>query len=303
MSPSMLTSGQGPSFSPPSQPDHIFTHLASLIRLRNQTGTLLLLLPSLWALVLASDGAPSPWLILIFTLGSFVMRSAGVIINDLADQTFDRQVARTKTRPLASGVLCPRSALLFLAGLLVIAVFLLSFLNTLTILLSPIALGLAVLYPFTKRFFHVPQFFLGFAFGWGAVMAWSASLNQLDLSAWLLFSATICWALAYDTIYALQDRTDDLQVGVKSSAILFGPYVWAAVGIIEIFMILFLALAGWLEHLNLAFYGGLAGLAGFLSQQVWRLRSEVSPSEAFIMFQQHVGVGLVILAGIWLGTL
>jgi len=224
-------------------------------------------------------------------------------MNDLADQSFDRQVARTKTRPLASGVLHPRNALLFLAGLLGVAVFLLTFLNPLTIWLSPIALGLAALYPFTKRFLQVPQFFLGLAFGWGAVMAWAATRNQLNLSAWLLFAATICWALAYDTIYALQDQEDDIQVGVKSSAILFGSRVWLAVGVIEIVMIMFLGIAGWVEQLNLAFYGGLAGLAGFLSQQAWRLRSEVSPSEAFAMFKQHVGVGLVILAGIWLGTI
>jgi len=230
------------------------------------------------------------------------MRSAGVIMNDLADQSFDRQVTRTKTRPLASGALRSFHALLFLAGLLVIALCLLAFLNQLTIWLSPIALGLAAFYPFTKRFFHVPQFFLGLAFGWGAVMAWAATRNQLDPSAWFLFAATICWALAYDTIYALQDRNDDIQVGVKSSAILFGSHAWVAVGIIEIGMVAFLGIAGWLEHLNLAFYGGLAGLAGFLSQQVWRLRTEVSPSEAFAMFKQHVGVGLILLAGIWLGT-
>ncbi|MFB3115170.1 MAG: 4-hydroxybenzoate octaprenyltransferase [Nitrospirales bacterium] len=299
----MPTSGQGHSVFPSSQPGPFIAHLASLIRLRNQTGTLLLLLPSLWALVLASNGNPSPGLLVIFTLGALVMRSAGVIMNDLADQSFDRQITRTKTRPLASGDLRPIHALLFLGGLLVLAVGLLAFLNRLTIWLSPIALGLAAFYPFTKRFFHVPQFFLGLAFGWGAVMAWAATRNQLEPSAWLLFAATICWALAYDTIYALQDRNDDIQVGVKSSAILFGSHVWIAVGIIEIVMVAFLGVAGWLEHLNLAFYGVLAGLAGFLSQQVWRLRTEVNPSEAFAMFKQHVGVGLVILGGIWLGPL
>ncbi len=299
----MPTFGQSHSVFPSSQPGPFIPHLASLIRLRNQTGTLLLLLPSLWALVLASNGNPSPWLLVIFTLGALVMRSAGVIMNDLADRSFDRQATRTKTRPLASGDLRPIHALLFLVGLLVLAVGLLAFLNRLTIWLSPIALGLAAFYPFTKRFFHVPQFFLGLAFGWGTVMAWAATRNQVELSAWLLFAATICWALAYDTIYALQDRNDDIRVGVKSSAIFFGSHVWVAVGIIEIVMVVFLGVAGWLEHLNLAFYGGLAGLAGFLSQQVWRLRTEVNPSESFAMFKQHVGVGLVILGGIWLGTL
>ena len=283
--------------------DSIASHFSSLIRLKNQAGTLLLALPSLWALVLASDGAPSPWLLLIFLSGAFIMRSAGVIMNDLADQSFDRQVERTKNRPLASKALHPIHALICLGCFLSVALFLLVFLNSLTRWLSPVALILAAFYPFTKRFFHLPQFFLGLAFGWGTIMAWAATQNQLTLSAWLLFAATTLWALAYDTIYALQDRDDDVHVGVKSSAILFGSYVWLAVGIIEILMIGVLALVGWLEHLNLAFYGGLAGLAGFLSQQVWRLREEISPTEAFAMFKQHVGMGFVILIGIWLGTL
>ena len=287
----------------PSRKNEFVSHLMSLIRLKNQTGTLLLALPSLWALVLASDGTPSPWLLLIFLFGAFVMRSAGVIINDLADQSFDRQVKRTKNRPLASGVLRPVHALICLVSFLSIALFLLFFLNSLTRWLSPIALTLAAFYPFTKRFFHLPQFFLGLAFGWGAIMAWAATQNQLTLSAWLLFTATTFWALAYDTIYALQDRDDDIRVGIRSSAILFGSQIWIAVGIIEILMIGILALIGSLEHLNLAFYGGLAGLAGFLSQQVWRLRREINPMEAFIMFKQHVGVGFVILIGIWLGTI
>ena len=261
------------------------------------------MLPSLWALVLASQGRPSGLLVVLFIAGAFLMRSAGVIINDLADRSFDRQVTRTQTRPLASGALRPWHAVLLLGGLLAGAVYLLFFLNPLAIRLGPVALGLAMIYPFTKRFFRVPQLFLGLAFGWGAVMAWAAVRNQLDPAVWLLFTATICWALAYDTIYALQDVEDDLRIGVNSSAILFGSHVWIAVGTIETAMLGLLATAGWLENLNLAFYGGLAGVAGFLSQQVRRLRGEVSPSEAFAMFKQHVGVGFVILIGLWVGTL
>ena len=261
------------------------------------------MLPSLWALVLASQGRPSGLLVVLFIAGAFLMRSAGVIINDLADRSFDRQVTRTQTRPLASGALRPWHAVLLLGGLLAGAVYLLFFLNPLAIRLGPVALGLAMIYPFTKRFFRVPQLFLGLAFGWGAVMAWAAVRNQLDPAVWLLFTATICWALAYDTIYALQDVEDDLRIGVNSSAILFGSHVWIAVGIIETAMLGLLATAGWLENLNGAFYGGLAGVAGFLSQQVRRLRGEVSPSEAFAMFKQHVGVGFVILIGLWVGTL
>ncbi len=230
------------------------------------------------------------------------MRSAGVIMNDLADRSFDRQVARTATRPLASGALSPFHAGLILGGLLLAAAGLLAFLNPPAVRISPIALGLAAVYPFTKRFVHVPQFFLGLAFGWGAVMAWAAVRNQLDPTAWLLFAATICWALAYDTIYALQDREDDRRIGVKSSAIFFGARVWVAVGLFETVMLGLLATAGWLENLNWSFYGGLAGVAGFVSQQVWRLRGTVAPSEAFAMFQHHVGIGLIVLGGLWLGT-
>ena len=261
------------------------------------------MLPCLWALVLASGGRPPILLVVLFIAGSFIMRSAGVIINDLADRSFDRQVTRTQTRPLASGVLRPWHAVLVLGVLLAGAVSLLFFLNPLAIRLGPVALGLATIYPFTKRFFRVPQLFLGLAFGWGAVMAWAAIRHQLDPAAWLLFTATICWALAYDTIYALQDVEDDRRIGVNSSAILFGSYVWIAVGTAETAMLGLLATAGWLENLNVAFYGGLAGVAGFLSQQVLRLRGTVSPPEAFAMFKQHVGVGLVILIGTWAGTL
>lgn len=289
--------------SPASHPTPSLTDFAALIRLSNQTGTLLLMLPSLWALVLASKGRPSVPLMLIFVVGSFVMRSAGVIINDLADRSFDRQVTRTKMRPLARGTLHPVHAVLCLVGFLFVAAGLLAFLNPLTVVLSPIALGLATVYPFTKRFFSAPQFFLGLAFGWGTVLAWAAVRNQLDTATWLLFACTICWALAYDTVYALQDREDDRRVGVHSSALLFGSHVWIVVGTFELVMLGLLATAGWLEHLNATFYVGLAGIAGFCSQQVRRLRGEVSPSEAFAMFQHHVGVGLVILAGIWVGTL
>ena len=261
------------------------------------------MLPVLWALVLASQGRPSGLLLVLFIAGSFIMRSAGVIVNDLADRSFDRQVTRTQTRPLASGALRPWHAVLFLGALLAVAVYLLLFLNPLAIRLGPVALVLAVIYPFTKRFFRVPQLFLGLAFGWGAVMAWAAVRDQLDPAVWLLYTATICWALAYDTIYALQDVEDDLRIGVNSSAILFGSHVWIAVGIIETAMLVLLATAGWLENLNPVFYGTLAGVAGFLSQQVRRLRGEVSPPEAFAMFKQHAVVGLVILIGIWIGTL
>lgn len=272
-----------------------------LIRFHNQSGTLLLLLPSLWALMLATRGSPSPHLLFIFTLGAFLMRSAGVIINDLADRRFDAQVARTRTRPLANGTLSTHQALILAAALVTIAGLLLLFLPLHTALLSPIALILAILYPFTKRFFHLPQFFLGVAFGWGAIMAWSAVKTHLDFGAWLLFGATILWAIAYDTIYALQDRQDDLRIGIQSSAILFGERAWIAVGLALAGMQLLLILAGWLHHLNSAYYLGLAAVTGFLLQQVWKLKSPISSTLAFRLFKQHVWVGTVILLSLWVG--
>ena len=175
------------------------------------------------------------------------MRSAGVIMNDLADRSFDGQVERTRHRPLVSGQLHPKHALGLLAILLIAATGLLWFLNPLTWLLSPMALLLAGLYPFCKRILHIPQLILGVAFGWGGVMAWAAVRNELETGTWLLFAATVCWAIVYDTIYAIQDREDDRKIGVKSSAILFGSYTWLGVGLAGFFMLSFLV-ASWADQ-------------------------------------------------------
>ncbi|NKB81985.1 MAG: 4-hydroxybenzoate octaprenyltransferase [Nitrospirales bacterium] len=279
------------------------SQLALLIRLRNQSGTLLLVLPSFWALVLASHGSPQVSHLIIFFLGAFFMRSAGVAMNDLADRSFDAQVARTQHRPLACGALRPSHAIGTIIVFLTLSASLLLFLPIQVALLSPIAFLLAGVYPFTKRFFHLPQFFLGLAFGWGVVMAWTTSNHQLILEVWILFGATILWAIAYDTIYALQDIHADLQVGIKSSAILFGQHVWLAVSLTLLGMLILLSIIGWRMQLNSVFYVTLTGIAGFLSQQVWRLRSPLSPNMAFSMFRQHIWIGICILAGLWIGCL
>lgn len=275
--------------------------LAHLIRLPNQTGTLLLMLPTFWSLVLASHGKPSITLLAIFAAGSFLMRSAGVVLNDIADRSFDRQVARTQTRPLASGALRLPEAFITGGVLLVLAAGLLLFLNPLTMLLSPVALLLVAIYPFSKRILQLPQAILGLAFGWGVIMAWAAVQNKLAAPAWLLYAATICWAVAYDSIYALQDREDDLRIGVKSSTILFGSWIWLAVGISLGLMLILLGVTGWLTGLNVGFYGMLALIAGFSGQQVVTLHKPLSQNQAFMLFKQHVWVGWGILAGIWLG--
>ncbi len=276
--------------------------LAHLIRLPNQSGTLLLALPICWALVLASHGRPPLDLVLIFLAGSFLMRSAGVVMNDLADRSFDRQVTRTSMRPLASGALTVPEALAVAAVLVILAAGLLVFVNRLTLLLSPVALLLAGLYPFSKRVLQLPQAVLGIAFGWGVVMAWAAVRGSLDLPCWLLYASTVLWALAYDTLYALQDREDDARIGIKSSAILFGSMTWAAVAMTMGVMLILLGVAGWTVGLGPVFYAALAAVGGFVWRQARQLRQPVSPALAFTLFKQHVWVGGAILAGIWAGS-
>jgi 4-hydroxybenzoate polyprenyltransferase len=224
-------------------------------------------------------------------------------MNDLADRSFDGQVERTRHRPLVSGQLRPRHALSLLAILLIGATGLLWFLNPLTWLLSPMALLLAGLYPFCKRILHIPQLILGVAFGWGGVMAWAAVRNELETGTWLLFAATVCWAIVYDTIYAIQDREDDMKIGVKSSAILFGSYTWLGVGLFASFMLFFLSLAGEISNLGAEYFVGLLLIAILMGYQVVLLRSGITPQQAFKLFRQHCWIGVIVLLGISLGSL
>ncbi len=281
----------------------MWSAIAGLLRLSNQSGTLLLLLPTWWALVLASNGRPAPSLLALFAAGAFLMRSAGVAMNDLADRSFDREVARTRTRPLASGRLSPAQGIAVIGVLLVAAASLLLFLPAEAALLSPIALLLAALYPLSKRVLAIPQAMLGLAFGWGVIMAWVAARQAIEWPAWSLYAATICWAIGYDTIYALQDVEDDRRIGVRSAALFFGEWAWLAVAVAFAGMLLLSGLAGWLEGLGAVFYGFLAGLAGFLAQQIRSVKRGVAPPQAFALFRQHVWVGWGILAAIWAGFL
>ena len=275
--------------------------LARLIRLQNQSGTYLLLLPTLWALILASGGFPPIHLLAVFVAGSFLMRSAGVILNDLADQSFDREVTRTKARPLASGELSRQHAFVLLALLLVLAGSLLFLLRPIVFWLAPIALLLATLYPFSKRWIHIPQAALGVAFGWGTVMAWAAVRGQLDAPVWCLFAATAAWAIAYDTIYAIQDQEDDRRIGVKSAALFFGPSIGLGVGAAFITMLILLGTAGWMARIGWVYYVMLLGLALFFSVQVWQLQGSITAPQAFSMFRAHVWVGVSVLIGLLAG--
>lgn len=286
---------------PSPMPSWSWSACADLLRLRNQSGTLLLLWPSLWALWMATGGIPAWSHLAIFCAGAFLMRSAGVVLNDLTDRKVDRLVARTKVRPLADGRLSPSHALLILAVLLALAVALLMFLPSSTWVLSVIALALAATYPWAKRVIAVPQAMLGIAFGWGAVMAWAAVRNRVEAPAWALFLATIFWAIGYDTIYALQDQEDDRRIGVRSSAIFFGEGVWIAVLCCGAGLVACVAAAGLLTGAGLGLYPVLLGVGTFLVWQALQTRGTVAPARAFALFQQHVWVGMAILLGIALG--
>ncbi|MBI4714956.1 MAG: 4-hydroxybenzoate octaprenyltransferase [Nitrospirae bacterium] len=273
--------------------------VSDLIRLDKPYGTILLMMPTLWSLALASGGKPPISLLVIFIAGSFVMRSAGCVINDIADRDFDRHVDRTKNRPLASGRLSVREAWGVLAFLLGIALVLVLMLNPLCLLLSLGALLLAGIYPFMKRVVQGPQFILGAAFGWGAVMAWAAVWGEVELPALLIFLATLFWAAGYDTLYALMDKKDDLRIGVKSTAILFGRHVGSAVAILFLVTTLLLLLVGRMTHLSYPFHISIGLVMLYFLYQSLRISGEnVTREDLFGLFKAHGWVGTAILAGI-----
>ena len=278
-----------------------WSDIAELIRLRNQSGSLLLLCPTLWALVLAADGRPPLRITLIFIAGVFVMRSAGVLINDWWDRDLDRRVTRTRTRPLAAGRLSPITALALFCLVILLAAALVVYLNPLTIALAPIALTLAVLYPLAKRVIPIPQAVLGMAFGWGAIMAWSAIREEIEGPAVGIFLAAIFWAVGYDTIYALQDKEDDGRTGIRSSALLFGRWAWLAVLLMLLAMTATLAAVGAALNLAAPFYLTLLTTVVWFAYQARRVKQGVSGPEAFGLFKQHVWIGVLILGGIWTG--
>jgi len=230
----------------------------ALTRLNRPIGIYLLLWPTWWALWLAAGGAPDWRLLVIFTLGVVVMRSAGCAINDYADRHVDGHVARTKNRPLAAGLIKPREALGVFVFLSLIGLVLVLQLNTTTILLSIVALILAATYPFGKRVHHLPQVQLGIAFGWAIPMAFAAQTGSVPAVGWLLFIANIFWTVAYDTLYAMADREDDLKVGVKSSAVLFGRFDLMVVSALYVVTLATLVLIGWLQGFGWPYFATLA---------------------------------------------
>lgn len=273
-----------------------------LIRLDKPIGILLLLWPALWALWLAGDGAPRWEVVLVFILGVALMRSAGCAINDYADRHIDGHVTRTCGRPLATGLVSPREAVWIFVLLSLTAFGLVLLLSWETVLMSVVALLLASLYPFMKRYTHLPQLVLGMAFGWAIPMAYMALTGSLPTITWVLYLAAVVWALIYDTEYAMVDREDDLRIGVKSTAILFGDYDRMIIGILQLLMIVLLVLAGQLAGLGLPYYAGLL-LAGLLFMRQQYLIRTRDPGGCFSAFLNNNCVGMVIFFGLLLDYL
>jgi 4-hydroxybenzoate polyprenyltransferase len=268
-----------------------------LIRLDKPIGTLLLLWPTLWAVWLASAGRPTLTVLIVFVLGTLLMRSAGCAVNDFADRKFDPHVERTRSRPLAAGEIGPGEALAVGAVLAAMAFCLVLFLNRFAILLSLIALAVAVSYPFSKRFFSLPQAYLGIAFGFGIPMAYAAVLNRLPLDCWALLAANIFWAVAYDTEYAMVDRDDDRKIGIRTAALTLGRFDVATVMACYAAMSAILVWVGRYLHLHWPYYAGL-GVAAVLMGYHYFLIRERTREGCFKAFRHNNWVGAAIFAGI-----
>jgi 4-hydroxybenzoate polyprenyltransferase len=268
-----------------------------LMRIDKPIGALLLLWPTLWALWLAGQGVPSLPVLLVFVLGVFLMRAAGCVVNDYADRTFDGHVKRTAGRPMPSGRVSEKEAKILFVSLVLISFALVLTLNAMTIWLSLAALALAWVYPFMKRVTHLPQVVLGAAFGWGIPMAYAAVSEALPLSCWLLLLANICWTVAYDTLYAMVDRDDDLKIGIKSTAVLFGRYDKIIVGLLQLVTLLLMLWIGFLMQLSGAFYWSLL-LAGALFVHQQKQIASRDRDACFRAFMNNNYVGLVLFIGI-----
>ena len=277
-------------------------HYIRLMRIDKPIGTLLLLWPTLWALWLAAEGWPPLHILVIFTIGTFLMRSAGCVINDYADRDFDGHVERTKNRPLATKSVSPREALLLAAGLSLLSFVLILPLDPLVIWLSVPALFLAASYPFTKRFFAIPQAYLGIAFGFGIPMGFAAVAGEVPAVAWLMLLANVFWAVAYDTEYAMVDRPDDLKIGIKTSAITFGRFDVVAVMLCYGAALGLLAVVGAMTGAGAAYYLGLAAAAGIAGYHYTLIRAR-ERADCFKAFRHNNWLGAAVFAGLLIDDL
>nr|WP_017801680.1 4-hydroxybenzoate octaprenyltransferase [Winslowiella toletana] len=278
-----------------------FQAYCRLMRIDKPIGSLLLLWPTLWALWLAGRALPPLNVLLVFVLGVLFMRAAGCVINDYADRNIDGHVKRTESRPLPSGAISEKEAKLLFIALVLVSFALVLTMNAMTIWLSFAGLALAWIYPFMKRYTHLPQVVLGAAFGWAIPMAWAAVSESVPLTCWLLFFANICWTVAYDTQYAMVDRDDDLKIGVKSTAILFGRFDKLIIGLLQLVSLLLLAAIGLLMALNWAFWAAMVLAAGlFIYQQ--KLIAARERDACFKAFLNNNYVGLVLFIGVVLAV-
>ena len=268
-----------------------------LMRMDKPIGSFLLLWPTLWALWLSSNGNPSLLHLVVFGCGVFIMRSAGCVINDWADREFDGYVKRTENRPIVSGKVKAKEALQLFFLLVIIAFALVLMLSWQTVALSLVGLFLAASYPFMKRYTHLPQVVLGAAFSWSMPMAYMATTGQLPAVMWWLYIANLCWTVAYDTMYGMVDRDDDIKIGVKSTAILFGPLDRLVVGALQIITLVILAMVGQSLDLSSIFYLSLVVASGFFVYQQWLIKAR-EPTACFKAFLNNNYVGMILFAGI-----
>jgi 4-hydroxybenzoate polyprenyltransferase len=268
-----------------------------LMRVDKPIGIWLLLWPTLWGLWLAGEGTPDQGLFLVFVIGVIVMRSAGCVLNDYVDRHIDPYVERTRSRPIASGAVAPSEALILFAALGLIAIGLATMLNRPAQLLAIVAAGLTIAYPFVKRFVSIPQFILGAAFGWAVPMAFAAQTGETPELAWLVFGTAMTWAVIYDTFYAMVDREDDLKVGVKSTAILFGEVDIFVIAGLQLLMLAALLLIGHQASLSIWFYLSVLVAALMMAYHLWLARDR-QPVGCFEAFLHNHYIGMVIFIGI-----
>jgi len=273
---------------------------ARLMRLDRPIGIWLLMWPTLWALWIAGEGRPSPHVFIVFVLGVIIMRSAGCVMNDFADRKIDGSVERTKNRPLAAGEVAPAEALVLFVALSLIAVALVLTLDRLTQMLAIVGAALTIVYPFMKRFIAAPQLILGAAFGWGVPMAFAAETGEVPRLAWLIWLTVVVWAVIYDTMYAMADREDDRRIGVKSTAILFGPADVFIIMLLQVVMLLGLLLIGSAAKLGPWYTGSVGLVALFMLYQVALIRDR-KPDGCFRAFINNRFIGATVFAGILLG--
>ena len=284
-----------PNFAP--ELIHQLRNYGKLMRIDKPVGFWLLLWPTLWALWLAGEGTPDQGLFLVFILGVFVMRSAGCVLNDYVDRKIDPYVERTRTRPIASGAVAPMEALILFAALSLIAVGLATMLNRPAQMLAIVAAGLTVAYPFVKRYVSIPQFILGAAFGWAVPMAFAAQTGETPELAWLVFGTAMIWAVIYDTFYAMVDREDDLKLGVKSTAILFGEVDIFVVAGLQLLMLIALILIGYRAELGGWYYLTVVISGAFMAYHLWLARDR-QPAGCFEAFLHNHFIGMAIFIGI-----